>query len=152
MINVKRMIEFCWQHEEDIRRAIAEKRLDNGGVVTGGGGHCRVSDPTAQKAIHNVSDVPCVEVEYGAYVNDMRNVMTIKRPLQWLKAAHWTKEHYAEKPQGELIKLKYNESLLRNDIVEIMGISQATYYVMLSDIFTYAEGLAAGLKLISPKR
>ena len=36
MINVKRMIEFCWQHEEDIRRAIAEKRLDNGGVVTGG--------------------------------------------------------------------------------------------------------------------
>lgn len=51
-----------------------------------------------------------------------------------------------------MIKLKYNESLLRNDIVEIMGISQATYYVMLSDIFTYAEGLAAGLKLIPPKR
>ena len=97
MINVKRMIEFCWQHEEDVRRAIAEKRLDNGGVVTGGGGHCRVSDPTAQKAIQNVSDVPCVEVEYGAYVNDMRNVMTIKRPLQWLKAAHRTKEHYADK-------------------------------------------------------
>ena len=47
MINVKRMIEFCWQHEEDVRRAIAEKRLDNGGVVTGGGGQCRVRDSMA---------------------------------------------------------------------------------------------------------
>ena len=55
MINVKRMIEFCWQHEEDVRRAIADKRLDNGGVVAGGGGHCRVSDPTAQKAIQRLS-------------------------------------------------------------------------------------------------
>ena len=38
------------------------------------------------------------------------------------------------------------------EVMQSVGISQATYYVMLSDIFTYAEGLAAGLKLIPPKR
>lgn len=146
MDNVRRIIEFCFRHESAIVKAVEEKRLD-ASVVTGGGGHSRISDPTAQKAITNLSDVPRVDVEYGASVNGRRNTLTIRRPLQWLKVAHWVKDYYTGRQQGELIRLKYNESCTKEDIVERMHISQATYYVMLADIFAFAAGLAVGLGL-----
>lgn len=148
MKNVKQILEFCFRHESDIIRAVEEKRMDMG-TITGGGGHCRISDPTAQKAITNMSDVSCVEVEYGPSVNGKRSAMLIRRPLQWLKVAHWTKDYYTGRLQGELIRLKYGESRLRNDITKRLNISQATYYVMLTDIFTFAEGAARGMGLIS---
>lgn len=146
MGNVRRIIEFCFRHEPAIIKAVEEKRLD-ARIVAGGGGHSRISDPTAQKAIANLSDVARVDVEYGAFVNGRRNTMTIRRPLQWLKVAHWVKDYYAGRQQGELIRLKYHESRSREDIVDVMHISQATYYVMLADIFAFAAGLAVGLGL-----
>ena len=130
-----------------IRQAIEDKRNDCGTVSHGGGGHCKMSDPTALKAIANISDVACVEVEYGPAINGKRNIQTLKKPLQWLKVARWTKDYYAGKPQGELIDLKYKQSKLRNEICYILGVSQARYYTMLSDIFTYASGLARGMGL-----
>lgn len=146
-MNIKETVEFCWQHENCIRQAIEYKRRDYGKTPRGGHGRCRVSDPTALKAIANVSDVECVEVEYGPAINGKRNIKTLKRPLQWLKVAKWTKDYYAGKPQGELIDLKYKQSKLRNEICFILGVSQARYYTMLSDIFTYATGLARGMGL-----
>lgn len=150
MKNVKQILEFCFCHEPDIIRAVNEKRMDPG-VMTGGGGHCRISDPTAQKAIANMADVSCVEVEYGPSINGRRSVMVIRRPLQWLKVAHWTKDYYAGRPQGELIRLKYNESWPKENIVKQLNISQATYYVMLTDVFTFANGLATGMGLLGGK-
>lgn len=150
-MNVKEKIEFCWQHEQCIMQAVYAKRNDCGTTSKGGGGHCKMSDPTALKAIANVSDVACVEVEYGPSINGRRSIMTLKHPLQWLKAATWTKNYYKGKPQGELIELKYKQSMLRNEICSKLGVSQATYYTMLSDIFTYASGLACGMGLIAPK-
>ena len=144
-MNIKETVEFCWQHEACIRQAIEDKRNDCGTVSHGGGGHCKMSDPTALKAIANISDVACVEVEYGPAINGKRNIKTLKRPLQWLKVAQWTKDYYASKPQGELIDLKYKQSKLRNEICSVLGVSQARYYTMLSDIFTYASGLARGM-------
>ena len=147
-MNVKQIVEFCFRHEECILRAVMEKRLDTGNTTTGdGGGHCKMSDPTAQQAIHNVSDVACVEVEYGPATDGVRAVMPLRRPLQWLKVARWTREYYDGKPQGDMIRMKYKESLLRDDICRALKISTASYYVALADIFTYAAGLAKGLGL-----
>lgn len=150
-MNSRQIVEFCFRHEECIRRAIAEKRADSG-VTTGGGGHCKMSDPTAMKAINNMADVACVEVEYGAACDGRRNIMPLKKPLQWLKVAAWTKQYYAGKAQGELIRLKYNESLLRDDICRQLKISAASYYTMLNDIFVFAAGVARGLGLGVPRR
>lgn len=146
-MGVKENIEFCWQHENCIRQAVEDKRRDYGRTARGGHGRCKVSDPTALRAIANVSDVECVEVEYGAAVNGRRNIKALKHPLQWLKAATWTKDYYQGKTQGQIIELKYKQSMLRNDICSALNISIATYYVMLSDIFTYANGLARGMGL-----
>lgn len=146
-MNLKETIEFCWQHENCIRQAIEDKRRDYGKTPRGGHGRCRVSDPTALRAIANVSDVECVEVEYGPAVNGRRSIKTLKQPLKWLKAASWTKDYYKDKTQGQIIELKYKHSMLRNEICSTLNISIATYYVMLSDIFTYASGLARGMGL-----
>lgn len=146
-MNIKQIVEFCFRHEQCILRAVEEKRLDSG-VTVGGGGHCKMSDPTAMKAITNVSDIACVEVEYGAEVNGRRNIMPLRKPLKWLKVAAWTKEYYSARTQGEIIRLKYNESMLPKDICQQLNISTATYYAMLSDIFAYAAGVARGLNII----
>lgn len=150
-MGVKENIEFCWQNENCIRQAVEDKRRDYGRTARGGHGRCKVSDPTALRAIANVSDVECVEVEYGPAVNGRRNIKTLKHPLQWLKVASWTKSYYQGKPQGDIIELKYKQSMLRNEICAQLGVSQASYYTMLSDIFTYASGLACGMGLIAPK-
>ena len=150
-MNTKQKIELCWMYEDCIRQAVYNKKHDCGTVSKGGGGHCQKSDPTALKAIANISDVACVEVEFGPAINDRRSTKALDHPLQWLKVASWTKNYYKGKPQGELIELKYKQSMLRNEICAQLGVSQATYYTMLSDIFTYASGLACGMGLIAPK-
>ena len=64
----KELIEFVFYHEQDIKRAVFEKREDGCLPKTGGSGsgHCRVSDPTAQNAIRKALEVPAVIIEYGA--------------------------------------------------------------------------------------
>lgn len=149
MVNVRKIVEFCLRHEDCIRRAIAEKRLDSGkSNTTGGGGHCKISDPTAMQAINNAASITCVEVEYGPAVAGQRRIMPLKKPMEWLKVTRWVQDYYNGKPQGEILRMLYKESQLRDDICKALKISTATYYVALNDVFTYAAGLARGLNII----
>lgn len=146
---IRKIVEFCLRHEECIRRAIVEKRLDSGKPPsTGGGGHCKISDPTAMQAINNMEKIACVEVEYGPMVAGHRRIMPLKKPMEWLKVAKWVQDYYRGKPQGDIIRMIYKESADREDVCNALNISKATYYVALNDIFTYAAGLARGLNII----
>lgn len=151
-MNTKELIEFCFYHEQEIKQAVYEKRNDGCAPKTGGGnGHCKISDTTANKAITNVMPVGVVLVEYGVAYNGKRDTVALRNPEQWLKVIQWTKDQYEGGQRGEIIKARYVDSERRYLTSARLGISPQLYSVMLTDVLSFAEGLAMGMGLIPPK-
>lgn len=152
-MNTKDIIEFCFRYEKEIMHAVYERRHDAGSGKTGGSGsgHCFTSDTTAITAIKNIEELPSVVVEYGAALNGKREMFTLRHPERWLKVVSWTKEHYSKNKQGDLIKMKYAESRGRREICDTIGIGTSIYHVMLNDILSFAEGVAIGIGVLTPK-
>lgn len=153
-MNVKELIEFCFQNKDAIKQAVYEKRNDGCVPKTGGSpsGHCRISDTTANKAITNVMPIQVVLVEYGVSYNGKRDSFALRNPEQWLKVVKWTSDQYADTIRGEIIKARYDEGERRCITARRLGISTQLYSVMLTDILTFAEGLAIGMGILPPKR
>lgn len=155
MSSARSTIEFCFQHENEIRIAISEKRNDGGTSRTGGGGsgHCRVSDPTAQRALIHLSEIPSVVVSYddGPRINGEKPTFVLHKPEKWLRAIALTKEHFSGNKQGDIIRMKYYEGASRDDICSHIGVSRAMYHIMLNDIIRMAEGIGVGLGVLPPR-
>lgn len=146
----KELIEFVFYHEQDIKRAVFEKREDGCLPKTGGGGsgHCRVSDPTAQNAIRKALEVPAVMIEYGAKTCGRRNSITLRHPEKWLKVVQYTREYFTGTASGALFKMRYSECLTREEIICKIKIRKSQYHAMIANVMRFAEGAATGLGLI----
>lgn len=146
----KELIEFVFYHEQDIKRAVFEKREDGCLPKTGGGGsgHCRVSDPTAQNAIRKALEVPAVIIEYGAKTCGRRNSITLRHPEKWLKVIQYTRDYFNGTASGALFKMRYSECLTREEIICKIKIRKSQYHAMIANVMRFAEGAATGLGLI----
>lgn len=149
-MNNKELIEFVFYHEQDIKRAVFEKREDGCLPKTGGGGsgHCRVSDPTAQNAIRKALEVPAVMIEYGAKTCGRRNSITLRHPEKWLKVIQYTRDYFNGTASGALFKMRYSECLTREEIICKIKIRKSQYHAMIANVMRFAEGAATGLGLI----
>lgn len=149
-MNNKELIEFVFYHEQDIKRAVFEKREDGCLPKTGGGGsgHCRVSDPTAQNAIRKALEVPAVIIEYGAKTCGRRNSITLRHPEKWLKVIQYTRDYFNGTASGALFKMRYSECLTREEIICKIKIRKSQYHAMIANVMRFAEGAATGLGLI----
>ena len=151
-METKELIEFCFSNEQRIKQAVFEKRMDGCAPKTGGGnGHCKISDTTANKAINNVMPIGVVLVEYGISYNGKRDSFALRNPEQWLKVVQWTRDQYRDTQRGEILKARYEDSERRYVTAQRLGISPQLYSVMLTDILTFAEGLAIGMGILPPK-
>ena len=148
-MNSRELIDFCLLYEADIRRAVAEKREDM--CIPKGGGGGRISDPTAAKALRNISTVGTVIVEYGARVNGKGELYTLHNAEEWLSVVDSVWKHYGGKKQGRLLELRYKQGhyIIDEDFVKNMGYSRSYLFRMLKDVFRYAEELAKGLGILT---
>lgn len=152
-MNNKELIEFVFYHEQDIKRAVFEKREDGCLPKTGGGGsgHCCTSDKTAQQAIRNIMEVGSVVVAYGAATCGRRNSITIRHPEKWLKVAEYTREYFSGSVSGRIMAMRYRENKTRQEICSELKINKPRFFAMLSNICKFAEGVAMGLGAIAPR-
>lgn len=146
----KELIEFVFYHEQDIKRAVFEKREDGCLPKTGGGGsgHCFTNDRTAQEAIRRILDVPAVMIEYGAKTCGRRNSITLRHPEKWLKVVQYTREYFNGTASGALFKMRYSDCLTREEIICKIKIRKSQYHAMIANVMRFAEGAATGLGLI----
>lgn len=146
----KELIEFVFYHEQDIKRAVFEKREDGCLPKTGGSGsgHCFTNDRTAQEAIRRILDVPAVVIEYGAKTCGRRNSITLRHPEKWLKVIQYTRDYFNGTASGALFKMRYSECLTREEIICKIKIRKSQYHAMIANVMRFAEGAATGLGLI----
>ena len=146
----KELIEFVFYHEQDIKRAVFEKREDGCLPKTGGGGsgHCFTNDRTAQEAIRRILDVPAVVIEYGAKTCGRRNSITLRHPEKWLKVIQYTRDYFNGTASGALLKMRHSECLTREEIICKIKIRKSQYHAMIANVMRFAEGAATGLGLI----
>lgn len=152
MMRSMETIKFCFTHYDDIKREIEAKRLDSCTPKSGGGnGHCRISDPTATKAIRNLLEVDCVCIEYGLRVGGNRELFTLHHPEAWLRVVDVTTAHFHGKLQGE-IALQLRKGADYREIIAKLCVGRSVYYILLNDMLSFAEGVAVGKGLIPPKK
>ena len=138
------LIEWVLRNEQNIRRAVYERRNDTGSRIAGGGSKtCSISDPVANEAINNVSSLPNVVVEYGN-----GHTFNLRNPEKWLRLVKVVHEHYSDGLQSRMIQMLYEDSAGKDEIMAALGVSRATLYVMRMDVLTFAEGVAYGLGII----
>ena len=145
------MIEFVLYHTDEIKNAIAEKRLDPCLPKSRGHGS-KISDITAAAALNNISEVPCVVVAYGPKINGTGETQVIKRPEMWLRAVEYLDEIYSNKPTEEFIRRRYRNGEEVNETCGNMGISRTIYYAYKMDVIRAAELYAVGNGLLAWKR
>ena len=144
-------IEFVLYHTDEIKNAIAEKRLDPCLPKSIGHGS-KISDITATAALTNISEVPCVVVGYGARINGNGNAQVIKRPEQWLRVVDYLSEIYANKLTEDIIKRRYKNGESQQDTCKALGISRDIYFAYRKDWLRAAELYAVGTQLLPYKR
>ena len=144
-------IEFVLYHTDEIKRAIAEKRLDP--CLPRSIGHgSKISDITAAAAITNISDVPAVVVGYGPKINGNGNTQVVKRPEMWLKVVEYLSEIYAGKLTEEIIHRRYRQGESQQETCQALGISRDIYFAYRRDWLRAAELYAVGTGLLPYKR
>lgn len=145
------LIEFILTHTNEIKRAIVSQRIDAQKGHTGGGGHSKVSDPTALRAIKNITEIPVVYVQHGPIIAGKMDAVKIKRPERWLKVEKQTREYYlGNERMSDFYKLRYIKQLERRQVWERLCIKKGLYYAMASDITRFAMMCAVAAGLIGP--
>lgn len=139
-------LNFCLRYEDDVRRAINDKKQDSG-YPKGGGGGSRISDPTATQAIKNLSTIGTVEVEYGPRINGKGEFYMLHNAEEWLDVVQSVWNHYRGKKQGRLLELRYKQGCyeINEELVKKIGYSRSYIFRMMKDIFKYGTDLAKGL-------
>lgn len=143
-MNNKELIEFVFYHEQDIKRAVFEKREDACLPKTGGGGsgHCFTNDRTAQEAIRRILDVPAVVIEHGPKTCGRRNSITLRHPETWLKVIAVTRCYFGNRTAGKVYALRYCDCRTREEILDELSIRKSQYHAMVAGIIKFAEGVA----------
>lgn len=146
-----KLIRFILNHEKEIREAIKDKRNAAGNRPTGGGnGHSRVSDPTANKAIANVTPIPAVTISYGARTFSERESITIRKPEEWLVIIEYADDVFRGTIYGALLQMKYRENRTREKICQAMNVGKTQYHAIDMNIMFFIEGCAIGKGILLP--
>ena len=131
-------VDFVFYHESKIKQAVRERRLDSGshaGKMTAGrSGY--ISDPTAQTALHELTQIRYV------YVNGRK----IDHPEKWLYVIRATYEHLNEL-QRKVAKSRYRGENYQETCCKLC-VSQSTYGRIMTDTRMYAAAVAAQFGLI----
>lgn len=153
-INNRNLIEFVLYHEEDIKKAVYERRFDSCIGKTGGcgSGHCIMSDPTAQTAIKHVAEIRSVLIEYGAATCGKRNTVTVRNPEKWLRLISYTRTYYQNRTGGRLFEMRYTKNMNRSEIMEALQLSASQYHALLNDVLRFTEGVAIGIGIFGNYR
>lgn len=134
-----RMVDFMFSHMEAIKRAVKEKREDNiraGAKMTISAGH--ISDPTARKALQNMTELAAVTLENGS---------TVQYPERWIQVYDSVYKWCDERK-----KLIMRERYSGKDYVQTCSqhfISPTAYHSAIKDIRYRAVAGAAQLQLLT---
>lgn len=120
-------IDFAFFAEREIQAAITDARNRPSGPKGGAGGNAFISDPTANNAIRNITELRSVH---------LRNGRDLKQPEKWL---HVIDRTYAacDKLKLEVAKRHYRGEHYGRTCREL-AITQSTYSYLLNDVRLFA--------------
>lgn len=123
----RKFIEFCFKNEEEIKRAIYEKRNDPDRPKSVGHSN-NISKPTEIEAISMATLLSYVVVD---------NVK-IPYPELWVRVIAMVKAKYNFRQHGMLYKLRYQKKLTRLLVIKEMNISKTRIHQLIIEIIDYA--------------
>ena len=138
----KEQLEFIFYYFENVEKAVREKKLDPA-TPKNLGGHSRISDPTAQKALKECEPLAKVYVEYGCATNNKRDGKVVLNPELWLKVVVDTKTFYRRTIKGELIRRRYEMHENRNETCKALQMNVRRYHYLVDEIINKALSLGA---------
>lgn len=147
-------IEFILINIEAIKKAVIESRVSGnrtGHTGGNGSGHSRVSDPTAIKAIRNISEVPVITISYGPYIAGCRECKTIKHPELWIKVAESVIHYYLKNARmHDFFHRRYQLKEDWEKTCKELNMGRGAYYAMKADVLHMAELYAVHYGLLVP--
>ncbi len=146
------VIEFVLMYHNEIEAAVEDKR-NGGNVITGGScGHSRISDPTANKAVRNASEVASVKIVHGASWCGERSTKTIRFPERWLRVSKAVRDHHEENDRTrDFFDRRYNKREDWRTTCRELNMSRGVYYAMRTDVIHIAELYAAHYGAFAPQ-
>lgn len=138
------LIEWVLRHEAAIRTAIYEQRNDPGTHYGGGRGGNSISNPTEEQGIRNATELEVVSIPIGGRGGAE---FRLSLPERWIKVCDKVRTKYAGSVYAEIIVQCYDtgESKSTKEIIDTIGVSRTSFFVLKNEIITFAEGLAIGL-------
>ena len=148
-------IEFCLTYKPQIEAAVLEAKMGTGGGGHTGGmgsGHCRVSDPTAIKAIRLLSPVATVDVFFGPYVAGVRERQHLRHPEKWLAVASAVEQRFltGSDKAADFYRSRYRDRDLWKRTCTELHITHGVYYSLRKDVIQYAALYAVKYGLVEP--
>lgn len=148
-------IEFCLTYRAQIEAAVLEAKMGiGGGGHTGGlgSGHCRVSDPTAIKAIRLLSSVAAVDVPFGPYVAGARERQHLRHPEKWLAVASAVEQRFltGSDKEADFYRSRYRDRDLWKRTCTELHITHGVYYSLRKEVIQYAALYAVKYGLVEP--
>lgn len=132
-------IEIFFYNYEEIRLAVADKR--GGETVERVGISYTLSNPTEINAIKNMTEINYVVIEDKKLLE-----RKIYRPERVLTLVEEVWKNYSGEKK-EILHLKYDKEESRREICEKLGISFKKYNAILNEVFAFAKGIGAILKV-----
>lgn len=148
-------IEFCLTYRAQIEAAVLEAKMGAGGAGHTGGmgsGHCRVSDPTAIKAIRLLSPVAAVDVLFGPYVAGARERQHLRHPEKWLAVANAVEQRFLTggDKAADFYRSRYRDRDLWKRTCTELHITHGVYYSLRKEVIQYAALYAVKYGLVEP--
>lgn len=147
----KSLIDFVLKYRQELKQAIDEEKenKDTQKVGGNGNGHCRISDPTAQKAIRHLDPIGTVKVFYGPSVNGVREFRLVPDSERWLSIANATWKYFSHSRYYKFMQLRYIEDMDIKEIRSEMKIGRRRFFYMQASVRGYAYRSAKGMHLNS---
>lgn len=152
----KSYIDFILKYRDNIKLAIEEKKADMNTRKVGGDGtgHCKISDPTAETAMRNISPIGTVEVFYGPRINGIRDSRLVYDSERWLRVSNETWKFYKRNKNQKyhrMMEIVYIDGLKGRELEKAFWkefhLGRRRCYYMLMSIRIHAYKLGKGLGL-----
>lgn len=148
-------IEFCLTYRAQIEAAVLEAKMGAGGAGHTGGmgsGHCRVSDPTAIKAIRLLSPVTAVDVPFGPFIAGARERVHLRHPEKWLEVVSAVEQRFltGSDKAADFYRSRYRDRDLWKRTCTELHITHGIYYSLRKEVIQYAALYAVKYGLAEP--
>lgn len=148
-------IEFCLTYRVQIEAAVLEAKMGTGGGGHTGGlgsGHCRVSDPTAIKAIRLLSPVAAVDVPFGPFIAGAREMVHLRHPEKWLAVVSAVEQRFltGSDKAADFYRSRYRDRDLWKRTCTELHITHGVYYRLRREVIQYAALYAVKYGLVEP--